>query len=255
MASLAAGVKAEYFNVFKTIPINLILSSQSIYVNKTVREILFEGYYDPLLTYGKLFDNSQTIFDRVGFFVKQNNSDVLSGTYEAHTGVSDMSKFGKIVKYNDLTEFPYNKDECSQLKGSTGEFFPPRPSKDEILYLFTPAMCRSFPYDYEKSIFLHDIMGNRYAAGLRAIDNGTLYSENKCYTQNMPSGVLNISICNFNQPMFQSYPHFFLADSSYLDSVEGLLPNKEKHESYITLEPKTGIVLEVSLILSVKNLA
>lgn len=245
MVTIGAAKAVETFNMWKLMFVNPVLSSQSIHVVKNVREILFEGYYDPLLTYGNLFDSSNAKFDSVGFFIKRNGSDELGGTYEVHTGAGDMSQFDQVIKYNDLTEFPYNRGECRRLKGSAGEFFPPRSPTDKPLYLFTPDMCRSFPYDYEKDIIHRDIRGNRFAAGLRAIDNGTLYPENKCYPQGMPSGVMNISVCNFDQPMFISYPHFYLADPSYLEAVEGLSPNKEKHESYITLEPKTGITLEV----------
>lgn len=245
MVTIGAAKAAEHFGAWKTIPVNLLLSSQSLHVVKNVREILFEGYSDSLLNVGKLFDSSSSKFDTVGFFVKRNGSDELGGTYEVHTGVGDMSQFDQVVKFNNLTEFPFNRGECRRLKGSAGEFFPPRYPIDKSLHLFTPDMCRSFPYDYEKDIILRDIRGNRFAAGLRAIDNGTLYPENKCYPQGMPSGVMNISVCNFDQPIFISYPHFYLADPSYLEAVEGLSPNKEKHESYITLEPKTGITLEV----------
>lgn len=245
MVAIGVAKTAENFSGFKLIGTNAVLGSHSIHVTKKVREILFEGYYDSLLTVGKLFDSSRANFDTVGFFIKRNGSDELGGSYEVHTGVGDMSKFDQVLKFNDLTEFPFNHGECRKLKGSAGEFFPPETPTDRPLYLFTPDMCRSFPYDYEKDVNLHEIHGNRFAAGLRAIDNGTYYAENQCYSQGMPSGVMNISVCNFDQPMFISYPHFYLADPTFLSAIEGLSPNKEKHQSYITLEPKTGITLEV----------
>lgn len=245
MVTIGAAITAENYSGFKLWSVNVVLSSQTIHVVKNVREILFDGYSDSLLNVGKLFDSSKANFDTVGFFIKRNGSDELGGTYEVHTGVGDMTQFDQAVKYNDLTEFPYNRAECRRLKGSAGEFFPPRYPTDKSLYLFTPDMCRSLPYDFEKKIIHRDIGGNRFTLGDRAIDNGTLYPENKCYPQGMPSGVMNISVCNFDQPMFISYPHFYLADPSYVNAVEGLFPNKEKHESYITLEPKTGITLEV----------
>lgn len=46
--------------------------------------------------------------------------------------------------------------------------------------------------------------------------------------------------------MFLSYPHFYDADPYYLSEVDGLKPNKEKHELYLVLEPKTGLMLEMS---------
>lgn len=49
----------------------------------------------------------------------------------------------------------------------------------------------------------------------------------------------------FGAPAFVSFPHFYLADHSYRDGIVGMNPNRSKHEFSISLEPKTGIPLEV----------
>lgn len=36
--------------------------------------------------------------------------------------------------------------------------------------------------------------------------------------------------------MFMSFPHFYGADTSYLEAVDGLQPEKDKHQAFITLE-------------------
>ena len=41
----------------------------------------------------------------------------------------------------------------------------------------------------------------------------------------------------FNVPVAFSFPHFYEADQRYIDSVQGLHPVKEEHETYIDLEP------------------
>jgi hypothetical protein len=55
-----------------------------------------------------------------------------------------------------------------------------------------------------------------------------------------------MSACAFNNPFFMSYPHFYMADQSYVDAVEGLTPQKELHESYMTLDEKLSITLETA---------
>lgn len=65
------------------------------------------------------------------------------------------------------------------------------------------------------------------------------------------SGVMNVSACRFGAPVFISFPHFYAADPYYLQFVDGLKPNKSKHEFHITMEPDTAIPLEVAARLQV----
>lgn len=58
-------------------------------------------------------------------------------------------------------------------------------------------------------------------------------------------GVFNASKCKFDTPAFVSFPHFYLADKSYTDVIDGMNPNKEDHEFSIAMEPRTGIPLSV----------
>lgn len=239
MVAIGSGNRAQAWNFFlqKGVSITLSRYKQEIHVTKTVEELLFEGYEDDMLQMSSMFDND-TPFDRVGLLVKKNATDILSGTYGVNTGVGDISLLGKVATYNGLTEFPFYEGECKKLKGSAGEFFHPNPSTNEPIYLFAPDMCRSIPYDYEHDIELHGLKGFRYAAGARSLDNGTIYDENKCFasSENVPSGVMNISVCNYGHPMFISYPHFYGADEHYLEGINGLKPEKDKHQAFITLE-------------------
>jgi scavenger receptor class B, member 1 len=240
LVALGAGNYAHNLGFWKQKIVSGTLSSfsQKIHVTKSIQELLYDGYEDAMMKMSSVFSND-TPFDKVGYLVKRNATDVLSGNYGVHTGVETISKLGSIANYNNLTEFPFYEGECKKLKGSPGEFFPPKPSITKPIHLFAPEMCRSIPYEYEKDIELHGLKGHRFLAGLRALDNGTLYDENKCFAteESMPSGVMNVSICNYGHPMFMSFPHFHGADSSYVDAVDGLEPQKEKHQTYITLEP------------------
>ena len=241
MVAIGAGNYAKNDGYFKqkfAVSGALATFNQKLHVTKTIAELLFDGYEDGMIKLSTIFNND-TPFDKVGFFVKKNGTDLLSGNYTASTGVDDISKLDNIVKYNNLTEFPYYEGECKKLKGSPGEFFPPNPSIAKPVYLFTPDMCRSIPYEYEKDIELNGLKGLRFAAGVRALDNGTIYEENKCFAtdESMASGVMNVSICNYGHPMFMSFPHFYGSDPSYLEAVSGLEPVNEKHQAFITFEP------------------
>ena len=65
------------------------------------------------------------------------------------------------------------------------------------------------------------------------------------------SGVLNMAPCKTRSdlpkgaPIALSYPHFYQADPQYLSAVEGLKPNKEKHQFYVDISPEFGFPLAI----------
>lgn len=48
-----------------------------------------------------------------------------------------------------------------------------------------------------------------------------------------------------------SMPHFYMADPSYSDAVEGMHPDPSKHNFFLALEPNTGLPLKVHASLQV----
>lgn len=132
------------------------------------------------------------------------------------------------------------KGKCSQVYGSAGELYPPEQKKESI-DVFTPDMCRSIPFDFEEEVDVYGVLGYKFTASERLVDNGTKYPENECYfdgrNEFYPSGVFNISACRYSSPVFMSYPHFYGADEYFKRQVDGMEPSQEKHESSVTLEP------------------
>ncbi|KAH9628089.1 hypothetical protein HF086_018305 [Spodoptera exigua] len=64
--------------------------------------------------------------------------------------------------------------------------------------------------------------------------------DNKCYYPGEkcpPRGLQNISPCQYNAPVYLSFPHFYDADPALLEPFEGLKPNKKKHETYFMIQP------------------
>jgi scavenger receptor class B, member 1 len=171
-----------------------------------------------------------------------------------HTGAKDIFKLGTIQKFNYSEHNKHYSGECSKLRGSTGELFHPKQTRDSIA-LFTPDLCRSLPFDYEKDVVVNGVTGYRFSGGERALDNGTKYPENACYNDDsdelVPSGVMNISACRYGSPIFMSFPHYYAADPFYLDEVNGLEPEKEKHQSYFTLDPVNYFLIKFNENLSI----
>lgn len=223
--------------------IGLQIYNQEIAITKTARELLFEGYEDDLVSVAKelpfLTEGQAIPFDRVGWFYMRNDTANLTGTFNAHTGESDITKLGQLMNWNHSPRTEFFPDHCGLVNGSAGELYPPKVSKDKPVSIFTPDLCRSLPMDFEREEMVQGLQVYKFSGGARAVDNGTLFPENWCFSEGagVPSGVLNISSCRYGSPVFMSYPHFYAADPFYLNQVEGMKPDEEKHKFYMTFEP------------------
>uniref|UniRef100_A0A1Y1K1C6 Scavenger receptor class B member 1 n=1 Tax=Photinus pyralis TaxID=7054 RepID=A0A1Y1K1C6_PHOPY len=209
------------------------------HIVKTVGELLFDGYDDPLVDIAATFPFLSTgipSFDKFGWFYTRNNSDTFDGVFNMGTGV--QGDFGQLKTWNYENETNYYSGECAKVHGSGAEFYT-KPLKKDYIGFFSPDMCRYVQLDYEEDKSLSGISGYKYSAQAGMLDNGTLRPENECFCNGdcVPSGMLNVSSCRYGTPAFVSLPHFYGADPTYLSRVEGLHPEKDKHEMYITLEP------------------
>lgn len=186
--------------------------------------------------------------DRVGFQYQRNGTTSFDGDINMFTGADDISKMGQIHTWNNLTHTGAFEGECGQVKGSMGEFFPPNLKTNDTVYMYMPKMCRAVPLDYTETITVHGVTAYKFSGTRHAVDNGTMYPDAKCLCvedECKPAGVINIKRCAYNSSVYMSYPHFYLADPSYLEAVDGLQPEKEKHEFFMALEPNAGVPMDV----------
>ena len=73
----------------------------------------------------------------------------------------------------------------------------------------------------------------------------------------LPNGLLNVSSCKYDSAAYVSFPHFYMADPELLDQFHPdseLNPNKDDHESYLTILPQQGIPLEVTIRMQINVL-
>ncbi|KAI8042355.1 hypothetical protein M5D96_003667 [Drosophila gunungcola] len=182
---------------------------QKLTVTKTVDEMLFKGYEHPFIKVGKLVSPQDVPYARY----PRNGSANFDGDINMFTGADDIAKMGQIHTWNNMTHTGAFEGTCGQVHGSMGEFFPPNLSTNGSVYMYMPKMCRAIPLDYTETC--------------------------------MPVGVINIGPCAFNASVYMSYPHFYLADPSFLEAIDGLQPEREKHEFFMTLEPNAGVPMDV----------
>lgn len=232
-------------------------------------------------------------FDRFGWFYMRNGSEVFDGHYNMDTGVNDMADFGVLRKWNYKDTTKTFKSPCNIVEGSAGEFWPPNRQKDEIV-IFSGDLCRPLTYEYARTTSHLGVEGYRYVLSEKTLGNNTrrryphehakyfeqttttedffdaepsaevtdppeedpdVVNIGNCYCNGKctPTGLLNISSCRYGAPVFVSLPHFYKADPMLLDQVTGMNPTDD-YDFSITLEPATGIPLQVAAKLQINML-
>ncbi|XP_023177279.2 uncharacterized protein LOC111603776 [Drosophila hydei] len=245
----AAATQFHQLNTFFQFVASTTLSStQEVSDTRTAEEWLFKGYVHSLVTLGKMISPENVPFDRVGYQYGRNGTTSFDGDINMFTGSDDISKMGQIHTWNNLTHTGAYNGTCGNVMGSMGEFFPPNLNTNDTVYLYMPKMCRAVPLDYTETVSIHGITAYKFSGTRHAVDNGTMYPDTRCLCVDdkcYPAGVINTKHCSFNTSIFMSYPHFYLADPSYLEAVDGLQPEKEKHEFFMALEPNAGVPMDV----------
>lgn len=169
------------------------------------------------------------------------------GHYNINTGQDDITKLGETREWNYQNITPYFKTPCNDVHGSGGELYPPQLTTDRLIKIFHGELCRYLDLYFDKEYKVNGVESYRYVANTQSVDNGTIFSENVCFLNdaNLPAGLMNISGCRYDAPIFASFPHFYAADPYYLRAVDGLKPEKQKHELYVLLEPETALPIEL----------
>lgn len=221
---------------------------EGFFVKKQVRQLLFEGYEDPLITAARQILGNFP-FDKFGYFYGRNGS--TTEQYTIYTGVGDMSRFTTIERYRNQTNLTaWGSDECNKIRGTDGSTHPPFLTEDRVIQIFAGDLCKTIDLGYKGQSDFNGIPAYAFEFKKENLDNGTLDPKNKCYCpdgQCLKSGVLSLKSCLMgNAPVALSLPHFYTADPSYLDAVGGLHPNETLHGSQFLLEPISGFPIKMN---------
>ncbi|XP_059480406.1 scavenger receptor class B member 1 isoform X1 [Neocloeon triangulifer] len=222
------------------------------FVEVTPEELAF-GYDDPLVMLAnKFFPKHRRPMRLMGLLLGRNGT--LSDVYNIFTGHTNMTEFGLYDRLNGRADLPqWKQAPCNTIRhASEGSLFPPKSiTKSDLLYVYDKDLCRAIPLRYRSDTAKDGIL-----AGLYTPDDDTLTSaadnpDNKCFCPEdedcAPEGLQNISPCQYQAPVYLSYPHFYKADPKLLAAVEGLEPSKEKHGTFFKIQPKLGVTLEASV--------
>lgn len=165
-----------------------------------------------------------------------------AGRWVVYRGVKNVGDLGRIVSYNGETEMDiYDGDECNQFIGTDSTIFPPFLTKQDRLWAWSPEICRSMGATYG---------GKSKYAGMPMsffeLDFGDLKNEpeNHCFCRDPPEdcppkGTMDLAPC-LGAPLLGSKPHFIDTDPELLEKVDGLEPNRDEHDMFITFELISG---------------
>lgn len=238
-----------YF-IQKAISVILSMGTFKPFVSVTVDELVF-GYDDKLVTLAhNFYPKKKRPMSKMGLLINRNGT--LNEVHNIYTGYSKlgMHEFGLLAKLNGQETLPYWKDApCNALHASEGSFFPPRYfTKQDIVHVYDKDLCRILPLQYKYPVKKHGIDADYFTIKDNVFETVQKNPDNKCFCPKNeycpPKGLQNISPCQFDAPVYLSFPHFYQADPSLLSQVVGLEPDQKKHESYFKIQPKLGVPIE-----------
>ncbi|EDX08887.1 GD13426 [Drosophila simulans] len=241
----------------KTISVVVTAAQFKPFINVTAEQLAF-GYDDALVSLAhRFYPKHMRPMERMGLLLGRNGT--LTEVSSVKTGMDSMDQFGYIDQLNGLDHLPHwNEPPCTSIAGSEGSFFPPRElTKSEVVHIYDKDLCRIIPLKYVESLEKDGIAADLFRLPNNSYGDSAHNPENKCYdtSEYEPiQGLQNISPCQYGAPVYISNPHFFESHPDLLNSVEGLKPEREKHETYFKIQPKLGVPLEgkVRIQLNVK---
>lgn len=225
------------------------LEGEQVVIEKSVKDLAYQGYDDPIIKRAWVFKPDLPYKDGKFCWLYGKNA-TNDGSFTVFTGVDDEKKTNFINNWNGNEKLSFwNDDSCNMLNGTSIETGPPINSYQDTYTFFQSIFCRSLTFKYEEDTKHYDITAKRFKPTYDVFANSTENPDNFCFEVNKEraSGLLDISRCQFGAPVFISFPHFHLGDPSYLNSVNGLNPNEEKHVSYIDVEPITGLSIDLAV--------
>lgn len=183
------------------------------------------------------------------FYYGKNGS--ISEPYEVSTGSLGMGDYTDILLYNNQRQLPFwYGPTCNEINGTDGRQFPPGISRKDEPYVFNADVCRSLRFHFDQDVSVEKIDALRFVIPEDVLADPNKNKDNMCFCEKnstavcpTKAGIVSLSTCQNGQPVLISAPHFYQGEQEYWEAFEGLYPNKSLHESFLNIEPFTGMVI------------
>ncbi|KAG8180255.1 hypothetical protein JTE90_019536 [Oedothorax gibbosus] len=225
------------------------MMGETVITKRSIRELAYEGYPDKIIKWAPKFKKDIPYKDGLfsWLYGKNNTND---GLFTVFTGVDDPTQTNIIDKYNGEEKLSFWKgDTCNMLNGTSIETGPPIPEEPETYTFFQTIFCRSLTFNFTGDSEIKGVKTKHFEPDSNIFANGSDNPANSCFDLKgeRPSGVLDVSPCQFDAPVFISFPHFHMADPVYENDINGLSPNGGDHGSYVEVEPITGLSVNIKV--------
>ncbi|XP_023327668.1 protein peste isoform X2 [Eurytemora carolleeae] len=194
----------------------------SLFTQKTARELLFDGFSDPLLTAGAFFNpDSKVPLDKFGWFYGRNGTTWADDVIGMATGEQNYTQLGEIKTWKNSTRTHYS-GKCGQLKGSASGFLPVNLKRTSFDF-FSTDICRPIRFQKSEEFIHNKLPVHKFSVNpMETFGNESTNPENICYNTFHPAGIHNSTGCKDAGilPVFVSLPHFLDADPSYLKQFQ-----------------------------------
>ncbi|MFX1420588.1 MAG: hypothetical protein ACFE9N_16955, partial [Promethearchaeota archaeon] len=158
-------------------------------------------------------------------------------SFTINTGRTDLNKVRETIKYDDKEIITLWKEE-EIVQGTDGTQFAPQVSESNILHVFVSDLLRSVDLFFTGTTRIHNIELFRFELSSQT------FKVDSNYYQSI-EGLANMT-ADQGIPIFLSKPHFLDADNYLISSIKGIAPIKELHDTYLDVEPNTGIVMNAA---------
>jgi len=210
-----------------------------------------------------------------GFF---KGSNATKSWWKINSGKNSMDNYNQVLEFNGMTELPESwwgdfgptpsadksglPGVCRDIIGTDGMAYSPNIDKDTDVWLFNDQLCRSIWLSFKQEVNIQGIKTyqfspspdvfsmsnpNNYCYCPTVRDCAIAVPENDTWDMSECNecidGLLSLQGCQ-GAPVIMSTPHFLDADPALALAIDGIKPVKEKHVTYLNLEPMTGMPLQ-----------
>lgn len=201
---------------------------ETLFLSRSVRQVLFDGYRDPLIEdlcgrseqLRKICRDLFKVPDAIGFFygvidfclsmiffflLQRNGTD--DGVYQIKTGQHDANEIGKIISWRNYTILPeswWSSNESRVIYGTDGQLFKPLITSTDRLPIFVGELCR-----YALRSFFSDVYSRFFRSVELEFKKSTQFEGIPALRFGMPDSALDPSRIENKGYCNPLEPHYF----------------------------------------------